>query len=1338
MGVNNDLLNGIISGLSSMPKKSEIDTPTHNIDLDATETESGLMSAADKKKLNKISEDGSGYKLPIATKDTLGGVKTASDIDDVTGLTPVPIIDGIPYYNSMSEYELPIASDTILGGIKIGDNITIAEDGTISVSDVSADKMTGILPITKGGTGADNANKARLNLRTSCFAVAGNITKTSATNGGYYEIFTISPASSTKCTLRLLLSSINALFEDFVVYITLNTLESSKDTPVGYITSVKEAHSVLANLLIACDSKVSTGGYTFWYKNPNANSAIRLTVLQCIYSGDTVNDGIQLIPNASSNTYTAVDTIPISTPNVVSFADIVDTQLASSTMPGYMSAEDKTKLDDLQKSVSSAITSTLNPHINNKDNPHEVTAEQIGLGNVENKSSATIRGEISKANVTNALGYTPVKSTTYDAVITTGTKIGSLDVDGTTTDIIIPENIDTHYTTKLVVGAANTSNENEASINGGIYLNLFDDDIIRNSHKISGSNGITVSSTSAGNITISGTTYSSLKNPYSLNLQFNGVDQIEYDGSKELTLNITPDAIGASASDHEHDYLPLTGGSLTGQLKIIGDASASHSLMTQGIIGSDGNGKNGPLYLQYGTNSVIYLGNKAGYTISADGGKYSGTSTSATKLTASAGSLTQPIYFEDGVPVATSHTLEKSVPADAVFTDTLYDDSDIRDLISQSKSSVYYAECDIGSDIAEKTVECDGFVLEKGAIIVIKFTNTSTTSNPTSGNITLAVNTNDPKEIIRGDNGSTMTYAYGAWFRSNRTDIFIYNGAQFTMLPYDNNTTYSPMSLGFGYGTCTTVEATVAKVVTLASYALVKNGMISVKFTYKVPANATMNINSCGAKNIFYRGSKIVANIIGAGDIATFVYDGTQYQLISIDNRDASTVNGHTVATDVPENAKFTDTNTTYTAGTGLSLSGTKFNHKNSITAGTVKGDDTKILDFGDTFNIPTISYDSEGHITAADVTTMTLPKNPGDTKVTNTLATTTKAYVTGTTSDTTNTGTQIFDTGVYLDTTAGRLSATSFSENGQLLSNKYLPYYSCVVGQSSPASDPWFKVAEITLSGSGYVNYDHTTTFKVFKGYGDRSTACGILTAHIRTTSEAKFLSGELKWEYAGEGITLEDFKLAYLPNTTPIKAEIWVKIPDEWAYYHFVYMSAGNRVTSFNGTGWSLKSHGGDGVAAITDGYSTIDSTLLALKNPTAGGMYLPTAGGAMTGNISYKGTNATFSMIRFMDNTKDAYGNGISIGGGGFTVIGSGESATLMQDSYYAGEEKILICGDNAIDFYSNCNDGKDTTKHYTMDKGVIEAETFNATKSYKINDKVAIQYDSDAECVNFVFN
>ncbi len=52
---------------------------------------------------------------------------------------------------------------------------------------------------------------------------------------------------------------------------------------------------------------------------------------------------------------------------------------------------------------------------------------------------------------------------------------------------------------------------------------------------------------------------------------------------------------------------------------------------------------------------------------------------------------------------------------------------------------------------------------------------------------------------------------------------------------------------------------------------------------------------------------------------------------------------------------------------------------------------------------------------------------NITDTKVTNTLNTTAKAYITGTTSSSSNTGTQVFDIGVYLDTTAGTLVAKTF-----------------------------------------------------------------------------------------------------------------------------------------------------------------------------------------------------------------------------------------------------------------------------------------------------------------------
>lgn len=60
--------------------------------------------------------------------------------------------------------------------------------------------------------------------------------------------------------------------------------------------------------------------------------------------------------------------------------------------------------------IKLAITTLIN-HLVNKSNPHGVTKSQVGLGNVENKSSETIRSEITDANVATALGFTPANQT---------------------------------------------------------------------------------------------------------------------------------------------------------------------------------------------------------------------------------------------------------------------------------------------------------------------------------------------------------------------------------------------------------------------------------------------------------------------------------------------------------------------------------------------------------------------------------------------------------------------------------------------------------------------------------------------------------------------------------------------------------------------------------------------------------------------------------------------------------------------------------------------------------------------------------------------------------------
>ena len=72
------------------------------------------------------------------------------------------------------------------------------------------------------------------------------------------------------------------------------------------------------------------------------------------------------------------------------------------------SALSDTSTNPVQNKV---ITESLTSHTNNTSNPHNITKVTIGLSSVENKSSSAIRSELTKTNVTTALGYEPATTT---------------------------------------------------------------------------------------------------------------------------------------------------------------------------------------------------------------------------------------------------------------------------------------------------------------------------------------------------------------------------------------------------------------------------------------------------------------------------------------------------------------------------------------------------------------------------------------------------------------------------------------------------------------------------------------------------------------------------------------------------------------------------------------------------------------------------------------------------------------------------------------------------------------------------------------------------------------
>lgn len=137
---------------------------------------------------------------------------------------------------------------------------------------------------------------------------------------------------------------------------------------------------------------------------PSLDSNTKVPITE-LYEATTTRKGITQL----TDSVTSTSTTTAATPNSVkSVNDSLNSEISRAK-----SAE-KTNSDAISSETARAtakeneIANNLSSHTSNTSNPHSVTKSQVGLGNVENKSSATIRNEITSTNVTTALGYTPL------------------------------------------------------------------------------------------------------------------------------------------------------------------------------------------------------------------------------------------------------------------------------------------------------------------------------------------------------------------------------------------------------------------------------------------------------------------------------------------------------------------------------------------------------------------------------------------------------------------------------------------------------------------------------------------------------------------------------------------------------------------------------------------------------------------------------------------------------------------------------------------------------------------------------------------------------------------
>ena len=240
-----------------------------------------------------------------------------------------------------------------------------------------------------------------------------------------------------------------------------------------------------------------------------------------------------------------------------------------------------------------------------------------------------------------------------------------------------------------------------------------------------------------------------------------------------------------------------------------------------------------------------------------------------------------------------------------------------------------------------------------------------------------------------------------------------------------------------------------------------------------------------------------------------------------------------------------TPPNTTYSAGTGLSLSGTTFNHSNSVTAVT-------------NYNKPYVKYDTQGHITGSSYWTATAAG----------------------TSD--ESGWIKVATMVHTDTHDDTPIMLLVSQRGNTITYKLHIVWKNT-SNTDPDIDKFRLSSDIDTNADAYIKKSTTSTWELYIKKLDNWDA---IAMHLYA---GKYFPDHMTW-------TWQDVQTAESAITGGIEAEKIVP------YNYYQSRTANTVLAAPNGSA---------GTATFRK--------LVAADIPALS--YLPTAGGTMEGNISFK---------------------------------------------------------------------------------------------------------------------
>lgn len=217
-----------------------------------------------------------------------------------------------------TDYNLPIASDETLGGVKIGDNVDIASNGTISIP-IATDETLGVV---KAGTNITIASDGTISASGGSSYVLPQATN--VTLGGVYVDTTLSSVSENPVQNKIINSSLNTLSN------SITSLQGTVDSQGGVITNAVGAISDLQDADIEIQADISDLDDTVTQHTQDistnaSNIGANTTDIASLKSRmTTAEDNITSLTNGANEMSGNLDTLMTTIHETIPYSDVAN------------------------------------------------------------------------------------------------------------------------------------------------------------------------------------------------------------------------------------------------------------------------------------------------------------------------------------------------------------------------------------------------------------------------------------------------------------------------------------------------------------------------------------------------------------------------------------------------------------------------------------------------------------------------------------------------------------------------------------------------------------------------------------------------------------------------------------------------------------------------------------------------------------------------------------------------------------------------------------------------------------------------------------------------------